>query len=279
MRLEAKPLQLLHELLSARGEVVSKDDLLDRIWPGVTVVEASLGTAVHKLRVALRDRDRADQIVMTVPRVGYRIAVEVTVGEPPVAAGLRADADIPAAPRRRSWAAAMATVSIGVAVAIVYLNAGPAEADQVAPVLDEPHMRSALRGLDVRTVERMIDIGWDVDEPVDAEGNTALNVLLEQCEWNASHDRARMVLVARALIDGGASIVHRNRWGDTPYSIAKADRFCGPDHPVTAMLRNLCFNGGSPPGDACVASYELARRGDGKSAVRPGSSASGEVID
>ncbi|WP_243042501.1 protein kinase domain-containing protein [Dyella sedimenti] len=75
--LEAKPLELLHELLLRAGEVVTKDELLEAVWPGVVVVEASLATAVSKLRKALGDEGA--RIIETVPRVGYRLAVQVAV--------------------------------------------------------------------------------------------------------------------------------------------------------------------------------------------------------
>ena len=37
--LEAKPMEVLHELLLRAGQVVSKDELLDAVWPGIAVVE------------------------------------------------------------------------------------------------------------------------------------------------------------------------------------------------------------------------------------------------
>jgi len=73
--IEAKPLDLLHQLLLHAGEVVTKDELLDAVWPGLTVVDGSLATAVSKLRKALGD----DSIVLTLPRVGYRLAVPAHV--------------------------------------------------------------------------------------------------------------------------------------------------------------------------------------------------------
>ena len=54
VELEGKPLQVLHELLLSAGEAVTKAELLDAVWPGVHVVEASLTTAVSKLRGAPR---------------------------------------------------------------------------------------------------------------------------------------------------------------------------------------------------------------------------------
>ena len=79
--IEAKPLELLRELLIAAGKLVTKDELLNRIWPDVIVVEASIPTAIHKLRLALRDGRRDPHIVETVQRLGYRLGVRVDLEE------------------------------------------------------------------------------------------------------------------------------------------------------------------------------------------------------
>jgi len=73
VELEGKPLEVLHQLLLRAGEVVSKEDLLESVWPGVLVVDASLATAVSKLRKVLGD----ESIIKTVSKVGYRISVPV----------------------------------------------------------------------------------------------------------------------------------------------------------------------------------------------------------
>lgn len=75
--LEGKPLEVLHELLLRAGEVVTKDEILDAVWPGVIVVEGSLATAISKLRKALGGA--SDAIIATVPRVGYRFVAPVVV--------------------------------------------------------------------------------------------------------------------------------------------------------------------------------------------------------
>ena len=81
--LELKPLEVLLYLLRHGGEVVSKSELLDAVWPGLSVVEGSLSTAVYKLRKALGDHDSS--IVVTVPRVGHRPAAAASRrGEPSV---------------------------------------------------------------------------------------------------------------------------------------------------------------------------------------------------
>ena len=73
--LEAKPLEVLYQLLTHAGEVVTKDELLESVWPDTSVVDGSLATAVSKLRKALGDDDQV--IVLTVPRIGYRLGVPV----------------------------------------------------------------------------------------------------------------------------------------------------------------------------------------------------------
>ena len=70
--LELKPLEVLVQLLLHAGDVVTKDQLLEAVWPGLNVVEGSLTTAIHKLRKALADDDSS--LIVTVPRVGYRLA-------------------------------------------------------------------------------------------------------------------------------------------------------------------------------------------------------------
>ena len=103
--LERKPLELLRYLLSRSGDVVRKEELLAAVWPGVLVVDASLATAVSKLRKVLGEQD----VIQTVPRVGYRMAVpvsrvertEVSIEAP--AAKLEPAQTSPAVLRKRRW--------------------------------------------------------------------------------------------------------------------------------------------------------------------------------
>jgi serine/threonine protein kinase/DNA-binding winged helix-turn-helix (wHTH) protein len=83
--LETKPLDLLLQLLLHAGEVVTKEELLESVWPDVMVVDGSLATAVSKLRKAMGDEDHP--VIVTVPRVGYRLAVPVYCKTVAAAAG------------------------------------------------------------------------------------------------------------------------------------------------------------------------------------------------
>lgn len=78
VEIETKPLDVLRVLLQHRGTVVSKEEILRQAWPGLSVVEASLATAVSKLRKAIGQGGEGQEWIVTVPRVGYRfIAGEV----------------------------------------------------------------------------------------------------------------------------------------------------------------------------------------------------------
>ncbi|WP_263377099.1 protein kinase domain-containing protein [Granulicella aggregans] len=77
MRIEAKPADLLVLLLERPDEVHTKDALLGTNWPNTPAgaSDASLTTAIRKLRAAFGGG--RDEIILTVPNVGYRMAVPV----------------------------------------------------------------------------------------------------------------------------------------------------------------------------------------------------------
>jgi DNA-binding winged helix-turn-helix (wHTH) protein len=86
--LTPKAFQLLELLLDRRPEAVAKTELLERLWPGTFVSDASLYNLVSELRAALGDASRATRFIRTVPRYGYafhgdaRSAPEVDVSRP-----------------------------------------------------------------------------------------------------------------------------------------------------------------------------------------------------
>jgi non-specific serine/threonine protein kinase len=75
--LEPKPLELLMLLLRHAGEVMTKDELLEALWPGRVLSESVLTKCVARLRAALGDESQS--LVRTVHGFGYRLAATVTV--------------------------------------------------------------------------------------------------------------------------------------------------------------------------------------------------------
>jgi TolB-like protein/DNA-binding winged helix-turn-helix (wHTH) protein len=73
VRLQDQPLQVLEELLTHAGEVVTREQLIARLWPKRVVdFDTALNAAVRRLRVALGDAADTPLYIETVPRAGYR---------------------------------------------------------------------------------------------------------------------------------------------------------------------------------------------------------------
>jgi DNA-binding winged helix-turn-helix (wHTH) protein len=74
IRLQSQPFQLLTLLLLRPGEVVTRDEIREKLWAADTFVDFdhSLGTAVNKIREALSDSADHPRFVETMPRRGYR---------------------------------------------------------------------------------------------------------------------------------------------------------------------------------------------------------------
>ena len=69
LQLGARAFDLLLALVAERGRLLTKDQLLDRVWPGLVVEEANIQVQVSALRKAL-----GAQAIATVPGIGYRFA-------------------------------------------------------------------------------------------------------------------------------------------------------------------------------------------------------------
>jgi eukaryotic-like serine/threonine-protein kinase len=80
VKLQEQPFQLLALLLENSGEIVSRDTICQRLWPGNVYVDfdASLSVAVGKLREALGDAASNPRFIETIPRRGYRFVAPVT---------------------------------------------------------------------------------------------------------------------------------------------------------------------------------------------------------
>jgi cholera toxin transcriptional activator len=79
IRLQEQPFQVLAALLQNAGQVVTRDDLREKIWPADTFVDFdhSLNTAVNKIRESLGDSASSPRFVETLARRGYRFIAPV----------------------------------------------------------------------------------------------------------------------------------------------------------------------------------------------------------
>lgn len=73
VRLQSQPLAVLEELLARPGQVVTREQLVARLWPrGVVDFDTALNSAVRRLRTALGDHADAARYIETIPKRGYR---------------------------------------------------------------------------------------------------------------------------------------------------------------------------------------------------------------
>jgi DNA-binding winged helix-turn-helix (wHTH) protein/TolB-like protein/cytochrome c-type biogenesis protein CcmH/NrfG len=77
VRLEPKAIELLNFLAQRAGDVVSREELLAALWPGVIVGDNALTQAVTKLRKALGDTAREPTYIEAISKRGYRLIAAV----------------------------------------------------------------------------------------------------------------------------------------------------------------------------------------------------------
>ena len=115
--LRLKVFDTLRVLVENAGRLVTKQELLDTVWPETTVEENNLNHNVSVLRKALGDRATGQQYIETVPRVGYRFVAPVEApfpGTPATTAAARARQEI-----------RYCTTSDGVRLAYASIGNGP----------------------------------------------------------------------------------------------------------------------------------------------------------
>ena len=85
LRLQGKVYRVLMTLLEKPGEVVTREELRQRLWPAETYVnyDANVNTTVNKLRLALGDSSDKPIYIETIPRKGYCLLVQPEISSTP----------------------------------------------------------------------------------------------------------------------------------------------------------------------------------------------------
>jgi DNA-binding winged helix-turn-helix (wHTH) protein len=132
--IQEKPLQLLLALLNKPGQLVGRNELCSRLWPGDTfgAFEDGLNTAVRKLRIVLGDSAEAPGFIETVPKRGYRFIGTLEHSTQPESAPALESGSKSASPRYRR----LATV-LSVAAALAIAMAGVLHSSRPHPALTE----------------------------------------------------------------------------------------------------------------------------------------------
>jgi DNA-binding winged helix-turn-helix (wHTH) protein/tetratricopeptide (TPR) repeat protein len=127
IRLADQPRTVLALLIERQGEIVSREDIRQRLWPADTFVDfdAGLSSTVRKLREALGDSAEHPRFIETVPRRGYRFIATVSAPAP-AAVAESAPLPVPVTSRwqRTGWTAAALLVALA-AVMVLQIASRP----------------------------------------------------------------------------------------------------------------------------------------------------------
>jgi TolB-like protein len=93
IELKSKAFDILSTLAAARGEVVSKDEIMAKVWPGLVVEESNIQVHISAIRKALGEETGRPIHVFTMPGRGYRL-----VGMEPAASETADERGLPEAP-------------------------------------------------------------------------------------------------------------------------------------------------------------------------------------
>lgn len=112
VKLQDQPFELLFALLDRPGEVVTREQLKQRVWPSDTLVdfEHGLNRAVNKVRDALGDSAESPRFIETLHRRGYRFIGSIqenSSAEPPPTPGLQRDETCATRPEEGFWVAVL----------------------------------------------------------------------------------------------------------------------------------------------------------------------------
>jgi pimeloyl-ACP methyl ester carboxylesterase/DNA-binding winged helix-turn-helix (wHTH) protein len=109
LALTPKAFSVLQHLIANAGQLVTKEEFLDVIWPGVFVGDAALKVCIREIRKTLDDDPQAPTYIQTAHRRGYRFIAPVSMAGPAAAAPAHGPTHLAAAePALRPLGAALA---------------------------------------------------------------------------------------------------------------------------------------------------------------------------
>ena len=232
VELSPKLLDLLLYLLERPAALVTKEELLDALWPGANVTENALAQAVSELRQAIGDEAASPTFIKTVARRGYRLIAPVQAIDAPVAVANARPDPLPAAAHTM---VVMDFANVTGEVADAWLSHGIAET-----VTGDLRALGRFRVVDRRRVAEAV-----------AATNGSLQAVTEfigaRLAVVGSFQRTggRIRITARAV-----DIVSGEAFADAKVDGALDDIFDLQDQVVSAFARELGIATGSPSAPA-----------------------------
>jgi Tol biopolymer transport system component/DNA-binding winged helix-turn-helix (wHTH) protein len=126
VKIHGQPVEILGMLLERPGQVVTREELQNRLWASDTFVdfETSLNAAVRRLREALNDSADKPRYVETLARRGYRFIGEISINGNAVPAGAIAAEKPSSVPLQSEHKTRTARTYVALAAGVVLLSGG-----------------------------------------------------------------------------------------------------------------------------------------------------------
>ncbi len=154
VKLEPKTIRLLAYLARRPGKPLSRQELLEAVWPGVIVSDEALTNAINKIRRAFGDDRQNPAVIETIPKMGYRLIAPVhhapagAEDEEPAVISLppatTQSGQPGAAPRRPPfssrplWLGTAVLLGIALVLAVMWRGQGPGPPQQGSTRTGEP---------------------------------------------------------------------------------------------------------------------------------------------
>ena len=142
--LAPKAFETLLVLVENSGRLLTKDELMKRLWPETFVEDVNLAQNISAIRHALDDKNGGRPYIETVPKHGYRFSGEarrVTAEAPPTDLVAVAEPTAGAAPWWKRLRSTLALAAAGLIIALLGLNVGRLR-ERVLAINASPHIQS-----------------------------------------------------------------------------------------------------------------------------------------
>ncbi len=176
LKLAGQPLEVLLLLVERAGQLVTREELQQRLWPQDVFVdfERSLNSAVKKLRAALNDNPENPRYIETHPRKGYRFiasieqvvppeqgAIEISPPAPQVAVSGDPANIVPPSSDSNNWPwAAVAILLVFVGGVVLAIRHGTPKTAIATPISRGPNVRSSVAILGFKNLSSQHEGDW-----------------------------------------------------------------------------------------------------------------------
>jgi len=186
LKLERIPLELLILLAEKNGSVVTREEIVDRLWGKDVFVDTEHGinTAIRKIRTALRDDAERSRFIQTVSGKGYRFVAELSNGDgravrletpletkPPESVTLAQSEPVPAQVRHPGTRLT-GGLAAGIAALALLLIAAAAVGLNIAGLRDRVFARSKVGPIQSLAVLPLVNLSGDSSQDYFADGMT-----------------------------------------------------------------------------------------------------------